>query len=782
MPNAIKYNVSAETLALKKGNFYIGTGDVGKGPTSSTGYYNGISPPSGGYTIYLNKESGGPSIYTVDNDTQLISLTNTIAGQTFTSTTQCLVYYAGQTDKVCFNRDYEPIITDGLVLNVDAGFDGSYPESGTTWSDLSLSGNNGTLINSPGFYDNGGGSIVFDGTDDYVVFSQVPTLTNQLTMECWYYMNTMQPQSQNRLISNNDHYVLYFNDSTDLRFYMGGNGGDITTSGTFISNWRHIVATYNGTTRALYVDGVLKTTSSASGNISNGNILNIGAFQNQSVYTLNGRMSQARIYNKGLTASEVLQNYNAMKDRFAFIFTVDTTKTGVSTSTQFKLPLVSSGSVNFVVEWGDGTTDTITTFNQAQTTHTYSSGGVYEVKIRGLLKGWQFANGGDKLKMGIIKNWGCLDISVSSGFYGCSNMTCVASDAPTISSTSLSDYFRACTIFNGAIGNWDVSNVTGLFAMFYGASSFASPLNNWNVSKVQDFRALFVFTPYNSPLNNWNTSSATDMGEMFNVAGSFNQDISNWNVSKNTSMYYMFRGCPFNKDISNWDVSKVTNMHFAFGQSSFNQNIGSWNVSGVTDMSYMFQSSSFNNGGSSSINNWNTSNVTNMTSMFQNCYAFNQNIGSWNTSKVTDMTNMFSSNASNIFNSNISGWDVSKVTSMSGMFRSCSLFNQPIGSWNTISVTSMNNMFENARDFNQNIGSWNVSNVTNFTSFMVFKTAANYSAANLDSIYNGWSSRSVKPNLTITFGSIKYNSTAQSGKNVLTSSPNNWTITDGGQV
>jgi hypothetical protein len=52
MPNAIKYNVSAETLALKKGNFWIGTGDVGKGPTSSTGYYNGITPPSGGYKYY----------------------------------------------------------------------------------------------------------------------------------------------------------------------------------------------------------------------------------------------------------------------------------------------------------------------------------------------------------------------------------------------------------------------------------------------------------------------------------------------------------------------------------------------------------------------------------------------------------------------------------------------------------------------------------------------------------------------------------------------------------
>jgi surface protein len=111
-----------------------------------------------------------------------------------------------------------------------------------------------------------------------------------------------------------------------------------------------------------------------------------------------------------------------------------------------------------------------------------------------------------------------------------------------------------------------------------------------------------------------------------------------------------------------------------------------------------------------------------------------------------------------------------------------SSFNQNIGSWNVSSVTDMSYMFYNNSVFNQDIGSWNVSNVSSFGSFMSGKSSANYSAANLDSIYNGWSSRSVKPNLTITFGSIKYNSTAQSGKNVLTSSPNNWTITDGGQV
>ena len=690
MPNAIKYNVSAETLALKKGNFWIGTGDVGKGPTSSTGYYNGISPPSGGYTIYLNKESGGPSIYTVDNDTQLISLTNTIAGQTFTSTTQCLVYYAGQTDKVCFNRDYEPIITDGLVLNLDAGFDGSYPESGTTWSDLSLSGNNGTLINSPSYYANGGGSIVFDGVDDYVSVPKQTAFVNasQFTLMSWMKRRTVSSKMicYQGADAGNDVSFELWNDGAAY-FEVGNAENSYATIGNTSTDWQYLTMVFDGTQTGnsnrlkCYINGSLLNVSyngtipSTSG--PSNSVFSIGNSQGLgNVNYSDGNISQVLIYNRALTASEVLQNYNAMKDRFAFIFTVDTTKTGVSTSTQFKLPLVSSGSINFVVEWGDGTTDTITTFDQAQTTHTYSSGGTYEIKIRGLLKGWQFANGGDKLKMGIIKNWGCLDISVNQGFKGCSNMTCVASDAPTISSTNLYDYFRDCTNFNGAIGNWDVSNVTSLSNMFYGASSFASPLNNWNVSKVQDFGGLFVFTPYNSPLNNWNTSSATYMGEMFNVS-SFNQDISNWNVSKNTNMYYMFRGCPFNKDISNWDVSKVTNMHFAFAQSSFNQNIGSWNVSSVTDMSYMFYNNSV---------------------------------------------------------------------------------------------------------FNQDIGSWNVSNVSSFGSFMSGKSSANYSAANLDSIYNGWSSRSVKPNLTITFGSIKYNSTAQSGKNVLTSSPNNWTITDGGQV
>jgi hypothetical protein len=98
MPNAIKYNVSAQTLALKKGNFWIGTGDAGKGPTSSTDYWNAITPPSGGYTIYLNKANNGPSIYTVSTVAQLTGLTSSIAGQTLTTSGACFNYFATQTD------------------------------------------------------------------------------------------------------------------------------------------------------------------------------------------------------------------------------------------------------------------------------------------------------------------------------------------------------------------------------------------------------------------------------------------------------------------------------------------------------------------------------------------------------------------------------------------------------------------------------------------------------------------------------------------------------------
>jgi surface protein len=705
MPNPIKYTTGSETLALKSGNFYIGTGDVGKGPSDVTGYYQGVDVPKPGYVVYqyLDNVPGNLTYAALNSDAELINFTNGVAGQTFTSATQCLVYYRNQNDKICFNRNYEPIVTDGLVLNLDAGFDGSYPESGTTWSDLSSLGNNGTLTNGPGFYANGGGGIVFDGVDDtcdipYETWLDIPTAR---TTSFWVKLNN-KTNFQSMLAQANPganqrkwdiRYGAASGSDNIIRVVLGQGvpqmNCDTTSTWDLTTQWYNIAVTYDGpnTTCTIYINGsqagqITNAFSSLYSSVSNNvttPIFNIGN-RSGANYT-NGSYANVIIYNRALTASEVLQNYNAMKDRFAFIFTVDTTKAGTTSSTQFRLPLVSSGTVNFVVEWGDGTSDTITTFNQAQVIHTYPSSGTYEIKIRGVLRGWQFNNGGDRLKMGEIRNWGCLDISVFAGFFGCTNLTCSATDAPTISSTSLQNYFRACTNFNGQIGNWD-------------------------------------------------TSSVTTMTRMFEDAISFNRDI------------------------------------------------GGWNVGNVTDMSFMFLGNSmkFNNGGTGSINSWNVSKVTNFQDMFWRC-SFNQPIGNWNVGSATNMVGMFLQNP---FNQDIGNWDVSKVTNMGNMFFGNSVFNQNIGSWNTSAVTNMAQMFQSATSFNQNIGSWNVANVTNFASFMAGKTNLNYSAANLDAIYNGWSASGVKPNITITFGTIKYTASGQAGKNILTGSPNNWTITDGG--
>jgi hypothetical protein len=323
MANAILYNQGSHpTGALKSG-----TMSMNVSPSLNVGalkWRNGFEN-NNMWVIYSDTYSQGqatqgnalPTIWASSTftDDGLVNLINTLparAGQIpFTNVTAATSWLRGQGVYFLSNQNYPQIVTSGLTMMMDAGFPASFPNgTGTTWYDVCGNDNNGTLNNGPTWVNSGTTSYLsFDGTDDYITFSQVPTLTNQLTMECLFYMNTIQLQSQNRLISNADNYVLYFNDSTDLRFYMGSHGGDITTSGTFINNWRHIVATYNGTTRALYVDGVLKTTSSASGNINNGNILNIGAYQNQSVYTFNGRMNQVRIYNRGLSQSEILQNY-----------------------------------------------------------------------------------------------------------------------------------------------------------------------------------------------------------------------------------------------------------------------------------------------------------------------------------------------------------------------------------------------------------------------------------------------------------------------------------------
>ena len=252
--------------------------------------------------------------------------------------------------------------------------------------------------------------------------------------------------------------------------------------------------------------------------------------------------------------------------------------------------------------------------------------------------------------------------------------------------------------------------------------------------------------------------------------------IDEWNVSSIINMRETFRYTSFNDDITTWDVSNNQNLDYTLGDSQFNQNIGGWNVSKVTDMRGLFANTPFNY----DISSWNLSANTRTTSMFMNNAVFNQDISGWNVSNVTNMQAMFQGAQS--FNQPIGSWNVSKVTNMYGMFNNAFNFNQDISSWNTSKVFTMSYMFSQATNFNQNIGSWNVSGVTSFTDFMALKTDSNFSFSNLDAIYNGWSTQNVKSGITINFGTVKFSQFGLSGKQILTGTPYNWVIIDGGMI
>ena len=281
-------------------------------------------------------------------------------------------------------------------------------------------------------------------------------------------------------------------------------------------------------------------------------------------------------------------------------------------------------------------------------------------------------------------------------------------------------------------------------------------------------------------IEQWGDISWSSMDSAFEGCTnlSYNAD-DNPILSQVTSMIEMFRGATvFNGNIGSWDTVRVEQMRDMFnGAAAFNQNISNWEVDNVTDMSNMFlNANTFNQ----NIGGWNVSSVTLMVEMFKDATAFNGNIGSWDTVRVEQMRDMF--NGAAVFNQDISNWNVMNVLDMSFMFNRAETFNQDIGNWNVGNVRLMRNMFSGAEAFDQDIGNWNVSNVR--VMIDMFKDVT-LSTFNYDALLVGWSTIDIDADesalvVRVGFngGNSKYCNTA--ARNILTSSPNLWTITDGG--
>ena len=228
--------------------------------------------------------------------------------------------------------NYSPkVITNGLVLHLDAANTRSYPGSGTAWNDLSRSGNNGTLVNGPTFSTNNGGNIVFDGVNDYVNCGIPSTLDfngqKNITVSSWIYP-TAATTSDANIITKAYQWYLNFNNDRKIRvgFYTTTSAFTFFYSNSILTlnQWYNIVWTYNGTSIILYINSTLDRTVSETSNMAYGSGVNcnvlIGAEANfcgspQSRY-FTGRISNTLVYNRALSSTEILQNYNATKGRF----------------------------------------------------------------------------------------------------------------------------------------------------------------------------------------------------------------------------------------------------------------------------------------------------------------------------------------------------------------------------------------------------------------------------------------------------------------------------------
>jgi len=216
------------------------------------------------------------------------------------------------------------IVTDGLVFALDAGSTRSYPGSGTTAYNL-IGNTSGTLTNGVGYLSSNGGTFDFDGTNDYITFPDDTDLDIQtLTMESWSYLDSTVFQHAFLFEKGavNTQYSNFFDSGGTFIFRIQGmSTTDLSfTISTYIAanSWNHIVCTYDSGTKRIYVDGVkIAEQTGLTGTIPvNTTGLFVGAYGPGVSYYLDGRIANSRVYNRAITAAEVLQNFNAQKSRF----------------------------------------------------------------------------------------------------------------------------------------------------------------------------------------------------------------------------------------------------------------------------------------------------------------------------------------------------------------------------------------------------------------------------------------------------------------------------------
>ena len=207
------------------------------------------------------------------------------------------------------------IITDGLLIALDAGSERSYSGSGTSVSNI-IDDSTYTLTNGLVKASDKGGTWDYDGVDDYIQgpANSFGTLTGY-TIAFW-----ARRDSESKMYIGTSNNTFYWYGDNSWRYVTGGTGAELYYSKNVsipVGTWGYYVATYDGSNVKVYRQGVYQDAKAATGTVTFDSLtFTFGKFSSGSTYAFNGLGGNIYLYNRALTAAEVLQNYNAQKNRF----------------------------------------------------------------------------------------------------------------------------------------------------------------------------------------------------------------------------------------------------------------------------------------------------------------------------------------------------------------------------------------------------------------------------------------------------------------------------------
>ena len=221
------------------------------------------------------------------------------------------------------------IVTDGLVLNLDAANPDSYNGVGTNWRDLSGNGNNGTLVNGTTYGTSNGGYFLLDGTDDYISLPSSNFFnfgTGDFALEMWVNLENINTNPHLITINGNSAYFA----AIRMSYYSGNLYSNHSSTGTSwesaganfafaTDTWSQLIVTRNSGLVKIYVNKIEKDSFSLPTSLMSSGDTQFGKLSNfpSNYHTMRGKVAITRIYqNKGLTASEVTTNFDALKSRF----------------------------------------------------------------------------------------------------------------------------------------------------------------------------------------------------------------------------------------------------------------------------------------------------------------------------------------------------------------------------------------------------------------------------------------------------------------------------------